>query len=1076
MGDIMRPVPFGELINRVIGEYKNHDSIFSLSKDQFFADKREKKGKVFNQSCTTYVGPAAGPHTQLAQNIITSYLAGSRFIELKTVQIMDRLEIAKPCIDARDEGYNVEWSTEYTLEKAWDEYAKAWIVCHLLEALLNDGKVTDPTFIFNMSVGYNLEGIKTDRMQQFINSMMDAQKDARFKEYLEELNALLKDGDLLAGTSFAGLEDKLADNLVNHISNKICESVTISTMHGCPPKEIEAICTYMLTEKKIDTFVKLNPTLLGYDGVRNILDKLGYDYLHLSRDSFDHDLQYNDAVSMLHRLVDLAKKEGRGFGVKLTNTLGSVNDQEQLPGDEMYMSGRALMPISVNVAAKLSTEFNGELPVSYSGGANALTITDIFETGIRPITVATDMLHPGGYARMTQMANILDRSSAWDMKKIDVDKLNDLAKKCLESKYLDKAFRGTDRANVNKDLPLTDCYVAPCIEACPIHQDIPDYVALMGEGRYEDALAVIYLKNPLPYITGTICDHQCQAHCTRMDYEGAVQIREVKKQAVENGFKGFKEMWAAPSERSDLKTAIIGAGPAGLSAAMFLARSGFQVTVFEKEQTAGGVVMNVIPSFRIPEEAINSDVEFIKAHGVEFKFGVSKEETKIDALKKAGFDYIFFAIGTEKDNPYSLEGGDDILIEALPFLRSYRLGSDGVKLGKHVVVLGAGSVAMDAARAAKRVEGVEDVTIVYRRSFKEMPAEIEEYELAIEDGVKISFLTNPSGYKDGKLTLVKMELGEKDASGRRRPVPTNETYEIDCDNIITAIASHLDEDDVNYYGLPVNERGKVLYNKETLESEIEDVYMIGDMASGPSTIVKCIASARTAVDACIDKVLDSLEEDDDCDCHDDDNCECSCHDDHDHDDDCECGCHDEDEDVDIEELTAQEDKYFEELRVKKSNVTLSIDKDTKKFLENEAMRCNECSYLCNKCVEVCPNRANVAIDVRNTGVFEDPFQIVHIDAYCNECGNCGTFCPYNQAPYKAKLTLFSRRDDFDNSTNPGFLVNGAEVLVRLDDKLYNCEINGEGMLEGDEGVSDEVAAIIEEIFLSYSYLLGEVDE
>jgi putative selenate reductase len=1064
MGDIMRPVPFGELINRVLGEYKNHGSIFSLDKEQFFADKREKKGNVFTQSCTTYVGPAAGPHTQLAQNIITSYLAGARFIELKTVQIMDQLEIAKPCIDARDEGYNVEWSTEYTLEKAWDEYAKAWILCHLVEALLNKGEVKEPSFIFNMSVGYNLEGIKTDRMQQFINSMMDANKDERFKEYLEELNSLLKDGDLLAGTDFAGLEEKLVDKLVNNISNKICQSVTISTMHGCPPKEIEAICNYMLTEKKIDTFVKLNPTLLGYDEVRRILDTLGYDYLHLSRDSFDHDLQYTDAVSMLHRLVDLAKKEGRGFGVKLTNTLGSVNDQGELPGDEMYMSGRALMPISVNVAAKLSTEFKGELPVSYSGGANALTISDIFETGIRPITVATDMLHPGGYGRMVQMANILDRSSAWDMKKIDVDKLNDLAKKCLESEYLEKAFRGTDRAKVYKNLPLTDCYVAPCVTACPIHQDIPDYVALMGEGRYADALAVIYLKNPLPYMTGTICDHQCQLHCTRMDYEGSVKIREIKKKAVENGFADFKEMWEAPGERSSLKAAIVGAGPAGLSAAMFLARSGFQVTVFEKEESAGGVVKNVVPEFRIPAEAVNSDFEFIKAHGVDFKFGSSKEDTKIEKLKSDGFDYIFFAIGSEKDNPYSLKGGDDIQREALPFLRAFRKNSDEAKLNKHVVVLGAGNVAMDTARAAKRLEGVEDVTIVYRRSLKEMPADKEEYEFALEEGVNFELLANPVEYKDGKLTLVRMELGAPDESGRRKPIPTDETFEIACDNIITAIASHVDEQDMNYYGIPVDERGKVLYNKETLESDVENVYVIGDMQSGPSTVVEAIASARLAVESCVDKVLEEMDDEE-------------AEEGEEHDESCECGCHDHDhEDVDIEELTAQEDAYFKELKVKKSNITLSVDKDTKEFLETEAMRCNECSYFCNKCVEVCPNRANVAIDVRNTGVFEDPFQIVHLDAYCNECGNCGTFCPYNQAPYKEKLTLFSRRDDFDNSTNPGFFVNGSDVLIRLEGKLYNCEINGEGMLEGEEGVTDEVAAIIEEIFLSYSYLLGEVDQ
>lgn len=1060
MGDIMRPVPFGELVNRILGEYKNHKSIFSLDKEQFFVNRGKKQGKVFNQNCATYVGPAAGPHTQLAQNIITSYLAGARFIELKTVQIMDTLEIPKPCIDARDEGYNVEWSTEYTLEKAWDEYAKGWILCHFVEALFNKGEVKEPSFIFNMSVGYDLEGIKTERMQTFINSMMDATKDERFKEYLEELNSILKDGELFSGTPFAGLEENLVDKLVDNISPKICEQVTLSTMHGCPPKEIEAICSYLITEKKIDTFVKLNPTLLGYDKVRSILDNLGYDYLHLSKASFDNDLQYNDAVSMLHRLVDLAKKEERGFGVKLTNTLGSVNDQGELPGDEMYMSGRALMPLSINVAAKLSTEFDGELPVSYSGGANALTINDIFETGIRPITVATDLLHPGGYGRMLQMANILDRSSTWDMEKVDVEKLNKLAAKSLESEYLNKAFRGTDKVKVYEDLPLTDCYVAPCVEACPIHQDVPDYVALMGEGRYADALAVIYLKNPLPYITGIICDHQCQLHCTRMDYEGSVKIREIKKQAVENGFEEFKEMWEGPTQKSDIKAAIVGAGPAGLSAAMFLARSGFQVTVFEKEKKAGGVVMNVVPTFRIPEEAVDSDVEFIKAHGVEFKFEATKEETKIETLKKAGFDYIFFGLGTEKDNPYSLPGAEEGFVrEALPFLRAYRRGSDEATLGKHVAVLGAGNVAIDTARAALRTEGVEDVTIVYRRSLVEMPADKEEYEAALEDGIKFELLADPVEYKNGKVTLVKMELGEEDASGRRRPIPTNKTFQIDCDNIITAIASHVDKDDINYYGLPVDERGKVIFDKETLESQIEDVYYIGDMTTGPSTIVKCIASARKAVEACIDKVLEDFDEDD-------------------FDDDFEFDDeeHEEHEEINIEELTAQEDEYFKELRVKKSNVTLEVDKENQDFLAIEAMRCNECSYLCNKCVEVCPNRANVAIDVRNSGVFEDPFQIVHLDAFCNECGNCGTFCPYDQAPYKEKFTLFSRKDDFSNSTNPGFIVEGSDIVIRLDGKLYECEINGQGMLEGDEGVTDEVAAIIEEIFLSYSYLLGDVEE
>ena len=159
-------------------------------------------------------------------------------------------------------------------------------------------------------------------------------------------------------------------------------------MHGCPPDEIEKIAVYLLTEKKIHTFVKLNPTLLTFNGVRSTLDQLGFDYVGLKQESFDHDLQYPDAVSMLKRLRKLASEQGLTFGVKLTNTLGSVNNKNILPGEEMYMSGRALFPISIQVALKLSKEFNGDLPISFSGGASSLNMEDLLAAGIRPVTMA----------------------------------------------------------------------------------------------------------------------------------------------------------------------------------------------------------------------------------------------------------------------------------------------------------------------------------------------------------------------------------------------------------------------------------------------------------------------------------------------------------------------------------------------------------------------------------------------------------------------------------------------------------------------------------------------------------------
>ena len=1040
----MRPIPFGELLTRIMGEFRNHDSIFSIDKAQFYKDDRKKTVNVFSQSCTTPMGPAAGPHTQLSQNIVASYLVGARFIELKTVQIMDHLEIAKPCIDARDEGYNVEWSTEYTLEKAYDEYLKAWIVLHMIESAMEGKVVEKPSFIFNMSCGYNLEGIKQEKMQIFIDSMIDAGKKPLFDEYINEAKALLDEG-ILEGSDWEGREECVRKTL-DKISRNICPSVTVSTMHGCPPKEIEAICSYLLTEKKLDTFVKLNPTLLGYDTVRKVLDDLGFNYVVLKRESFEHDLQLSDAKAMLHRLVELAGKEGRKFGVKLTNTLGNVNPQDVLPGDERYGSGRILLPLSTRVALILSEEFNGTLPISYSGGVSALSVKELFEIGIHPITLATDMLHPGGYAKMKQLCEICKEApEAWKKETIDVSRLRKFVETVSSPKGIaGKEFRGTNSSKVGTPLSLFDCYVAPCVEACPIHQPIPEYVALAGEGRLAEALSLIYTSNALPNITGWICDHQCQNHCTRMDYEGPVQIREVKRIAAEKGFDEFKaSMWEKPDEPADVKAAVIGAGPAGLAAAYFLALAGFDTSVFEKEKNAGGVVANIIPEFRIPLEAVEKDVQFIKDNGVKFNFGTEKT---IKELRDEGFEYIFVGVGATASNDPHVSGNGP-RESAISFLLRSKNG-EKINLGKNVVVVGGGNTAMDAARMAIRTQGVESVTVVYRRSQSEMPADREEYEMALSDGVKFLFLSNPSDVTDGIMNLKKMVLGEKDASGRRKPVESGETFSLDCSYMISAIGEKADQNVLDAIG--VGEEGKV--------------YIIGDTKTGPSTVVRCIASAQSAVDDAIDKVYEDILSQDD-------EKECDCE------GECTCSSQEEEvieEDEDIDEIRSEEDDFFASIREKKSSVLLSASKTSKDFLKTEAKRCLECSYYCNKCTEVCPNRANVMLDMRDTGLFDDPFQILHLDAYCNECGNCAAFCPHDGGPYLKKFTLFSRLDDFENSTNSGFYSENDQVKIRLDGKIIDGEIDKDGKLVAD--VPEEVKAMVETVFVSYSYLLGPVEE
>ncbi len=1063
MSDTMVPIPFRVLLKRAVQEFAKDSSIFGIHADRFYRSAPEPSAAVFTRRLASPVGPAAGPHTQLAQNIITAYLCGARYIELKTVQILDSLAIDKPCIYAGDEAYNVEWSTELSLEQAFDEYLKAWIMVHVAEALFPSGPQgeSDFRFEFNMSVGYDLQGIRTPRMQTFIDSMMDASETQQMKEYLGILREAAEDEEFLADTPLQSRRDALR-KLAEAIPGTVCPSVTLSTMHGCPPDEIEAICSYLLTEKHIDTFVKLNPTLLSYTTVRDLLDRLGYEYISLKPETFSHDLQFSDAFAMIGRLQNLAAAQGRGFGVKLSNTLGTVNDQGILPGNEMYMSGRALFPLTVRLAARLSAEFEGRLAVSFCGGVQARSVKQIVESGIRPVTAATDLLKPGGFYRMLAMAEACRDISAEVLNRetIDTAALEALADEAAADPLYKKEGRGYGSVTVHAPLPLTDCYIAPCVQACPIRQDVPEYIHLAGEGRYAEALALIYEKNPLPNITGWICDHQCMYACTRIDYEGAVDIREVKRIAAELGEAEYRsQIWEKP-EHAPVKAAVIGAGPAGLSAAFFLARAGFTVTLFEREQSAGGIIRNSIPAYRLPLRAVEADIEHIEAQGVEIVYGVDPQRIAMQTLKDEGYVYLFYAVGADIDNKLELEGADSRVIAALGFLRQHRSDPSSVKLGSSVVVVGGGNTAMDGARSAKSVAGVKEVTVVYRRTREQMPADIEEFEHAVEDGVKFIYLAAPQRLDpSGELTCRNMRLGEPDESGRRRPVPTEETMSIHADTVITAVGERVDTSLLEQIGIPLQD-GRAEVDEQTCETNIPGVYLIGDAESGPSTVVRCIAAARRAVEAAVDREIGPEEEEAQLE-------EYFFHE-HEHD-------HDHEKEPDESALEAAEDAFFAEIRAKKTGFMEPAVKGEPdaRFAAVESARCLECSYICNKCVDVCPNRANVAVDVRPLMMFDNPFQIVHIDALCNECGNCAVFCPWEGKPYTDKLTIFNSRACLEESSNPGFALSGDGVTL-----FCRSESGGEvtevPYLDGiPEGLMPgETAELIELILNHYPYLTG----
>lgn len=646
MSDRMTSIPFGKLMNWVLTEAPT-GTIFGVH-HHVQADP-ERTYHIFDRPLEMPFGPAAGPHTQLAQNIVAGYVAGARFFELKTVQKIDGedLPVPKPCIKADDECYNVEWSTELTVPKALEEYIKAWFLVHVMA--VEYGLGSPDGMQFNMSVGYDLAGIQTAKIDSFIENLKDASHTAAFADCKVWLLAHLD------------RFQKLRREDVEAIPAAICNSVTVSTMHGCPPDEIERIARYLLKEKHLNTFVKCNPTLLGYDFVRHCMDDLGYGHMVFDDSHFKADLQYEDAVPMLKRLQEAGRAEGLVFGVKLTNTFPVDITRHELPGTEMYMSGKPLFFLAMNVAKKLSEAFGGTLPISYSGGADAHNIGDIVQTGIWPVTVATTLLKPGGYERFAQLAQCFEEKMGQSFTRVNVDALDALLTKAKGDAHYARLDPKAQQRKNDQALPMMDCFMAPCSQTCPIHQDIPAYMDLVAAGKYDQALQIILEKNPLPFTTGTVCYHTCMNSCTRNFCDDPVEIRRNKLIAAEKGYADvMTALQAAPSNGK--KAAVIGAGPAGLSAAYFLARGGFDVTVFDKNDEPGGLVRTFLceKKGQISPEAIDRDVALIEKMGVHLVVG--KAIASLDELQE--YDVILAACGVKGkigDTPASAIDGLTII-------------------------------------------------------------------------------------------------------------------------------------------------------------------------------------------------------------------------------------------------------------------------------------------------------------------------------------------------------------------------------------------------------------------------------
>jgi putative selenate reductase len=1012
------------LLKWILDDLEQRNEIFGIHREQFFLTDGSEPFRTsrYGQLLETPLGVASGPHTQLAQNIIAAWLTGSRYIELKTIQVLDELDVTKPCIDMTDEGYNCEWSQELKLDESFNEYLNAFILLYILRDKLGmQGE--EAGFIFNMSAGYELKGIHSPTVQRFFDRMEDCSA-----ELAEKIDLI------------AELYPRVREL---NIPTRISDSLTISTMHGCPPDEIEKIARYFIEDRSYHTTIKLNPTLLGHERLREILNtRFGYE-IDVPDLAFDHDLKYPDGIKLIRSLLESAQAKGVEFNVKLTNTLETTNIEQDLPKTEAmcYMSGRALHPISINLAARLQEEFNGALDLSFCAGVDTFNIVDTLACNMSPITVCSDVLKPGGYARISQYARTIlgamDAAGAGSLKDLvckqaeiedqtaaGLNNLRKYARSVVESDLYSKDTFPYRNVKTGRELPKLDCAGAPCVTSCGAAQDVPRYMDYTARGDFESAFRTILATNPFPNMQGQVCDHPCQSKCTRINYDAPLLIREIKRFVAE---QQEQDIELVPQPDNGRSVAIIGAGPAGLAAAFFLRLEGFSVEIFEAKDFPGGMAADAIPIFRLDREKLQLDIDRILGLGARLHTGVRVDAKQFSTLQST-HDFIFLGIGAQESSTLNIPGEETAgVFDHLDFLSEVNQGKSP-KVGSRVIVIGAGNSAMDAARTAKRLVGADgEVTIVYRRTRRQMPADHEEIMDALEEGVKIVELAAPqqvmqeSGRVSG-LEVAPMKLGAPDASGRRSPVADEQQqpYVIKADSIIVAIGQKVKLD-----FLP---DGELSIDKNSLRTTIAGVLGGGDMVN-VSSLINAIGHGRKAAESIL----------------------------------AACGqspkvnlAPAEDRTPDLTALRVQGGlrKFGPELTERVPEERLDFDlfihSLTKEDAMAEASRCLQCDLVCNVCVTVCPNRANMAIPsppctypVQEVGAdgtvttlaeqsVSQAYQIVNVPDFCNECGNCRTFCPTGGAPYLDKYRVHLSRESLE-AHGQGFFISAPgemEVMTR----------------------------------------------
>ncbi len=541
--------------------------------------------------------------------------------------------------------------------------------------------------------------------------------------------------------------------------------------------------------------------------------------------------------------------------------------------------------------------------------------------------------------------------------------------------------------------PTGDCVrlaPAPCQMTCPAGIDVPTYVTLIGQGKDAEAIDVIRKDNPFPWVCGLICTRPCEFMCVRGRIDSPISIKFLKAFAAERALSNreYKNPEKAPDKGK--KVAVIGAGPGGMSAAYYLALKGYGVTIIEALPMAGGMMMVGIPRYRLPREVIDREAGMLEDLGVEFRFNtLFGSDLTIEDLEEEGFDAFFFAIGAHRSFAMNISGEEDYpeVLPSIDFLKAVALG-DRKMPGKRVIVIGGGNVAIDAARTSLRL-GSESVTIAYRRTRNEMPADIEEVEQAEEEGIRFSFLTVPVEVIGEKghvtaLRCLRAELVPDDKSGRMRPVPIEGSeYDMGADAIIAAIGQRVDVDCVKggLCDLEWSRRNTIGVNMVSMETSEPGVFAAGDAVTGPATVVEAIGGGKRAAEA-IDRYLSGIPQ------------------------------------PEMPPVPVRRDRTANlevpastKMALKRPEMPLlNIDRRRTTFqqvelgydenaVREEARRCLRCDICmrCGKCVEICRDKMGVNALQFGHLDFDHPVatDFRHTEEDCILCGACATNCPNN---------------------------------------------------------------------------------